>query len=554
MRRARPDRTAPVTGSPAPAGSLRASLAVLAVLAGLDLSAAQAQMLRGRLDDKPRQPEWEERRDRAPAPRVTVPRLAEDAELDAASRVFDDGTRVDLIRDPAARTAAGATPPGTPGAAPATAAGRPGDAAGRARTARRPPPGRVTPVGPFEPAAATRPIAPVAASQPTPRDIRADERAEAEKEDDAYRPLGLRTGGMTWRPAIELSAGRSSNVDGRRDGRASTMWQIAPELVGTSDWSRHALEVSLRGAHVGYPAAAEQSKPSVRAEAKGRVDLDDLTTVELAALWSRERQSTSTAEDPTRSTEAPDLDTATASLGVTRDVGLLALTLRGGVERSDYRSRTTGGGSEIENNTRWIGTFRTTLGPQAPLRPFAEVQVSRRDYDQTLIYGQRRDSDGGRLAVGVVADMGPMLRGEIGLGWATERPIGGDLPAMNDWTADGTLTWSPTRLDKVKLEAKTAFVPTTLVGSPGAVHRTLGVTWEHALRADLVGSLGLATSTKRYAATSTSERSVTVSSGLTYKFDRNLQTFVRGTWEFAGTTGSPDYQVGTVLVGVRVQR
>jgi len=462
------------------------------------------------------------------------------------------------------RTAAGRARPNNQGTNPVNNQSRP-PADGAAVPPAVPAPtrtgsvGRVTPVAPLAPRPEAGAQTPRAATEPVPRDPQADKRVEAEQEDDGYAPLGLRTGTFTWMPAIEMSAGRSSNINAKENALAGAIYTVAPELVGKSDWSRHELQIDLRGSYAATPINRDYDKPNGQIQLRGRIDLSDEMRMDVKTGWNWERQSTSSSDNPAETSIGSDLQTRTASLGITRDAGLIALTLRGDVERSDYSGGTsTSGaplGTEVQNNTRVIGALRATIGSPGSLRPFVELQASHRGYDQDVISGSRRDGVGGAVKVGTVADLGPTLRGEISTGWGTERADDRTLPVMSGWLIDGTLAWSPTRLTVVKVTAKSEFQPTTLTGSPGAIARTVGLTLEQSLRRDLVASAGVSVTGKNYFGVTQDERDLVLSTGLTYKVNRNLQTFVRGSWErFDSNLPGADYSTAIVMLGVRVQQ
>lgn len=458
--------------------------------------------------------------------------------------------------------------PGTPGGdgegAPALdridprTGARAGDTAVGSARRRQPSPMRasVVPVGAAGSPAGTSRVGATQPIRPTsePADPNAD---EAAIEDPAYAPLGLRAGGMLWFPAVEATVGHKSNVDSARGGRSSAFWSVAPELVGRSDWSRHSLEILLRGTRLAYPAASELGRTEYETQATGRLDLGDETRADLVAKWSRKRESTSTNEVSTAGVGTDRL-TWGGSAGLTRDVGFLGLTLRGEFERNDYVANgalapgVTDPG--VQNNSLWTGALRTTFGPKQALAPFAEARLSTRRYDEALVYGQRRDSNGMAAVVGVAADAGPILRGEIATGWGVEKPVDGALPTMSGWLLEGKATWSPTRLVVVRTKLASNFEATTNSGSPGALTRSLAIDLDHALRRDLTASLGVSYAIKHYYGIDVDERTAGVSAGLTYKFDRHFQTFLRARFERSTATNAPSYDVTTVTAGVRVQR
>ncbi|MCE1238187.1 MAG: outer membrane beta-barrel protein [Hyphomicrobiales bacterium] len=507
-----------------------------------DVAAAQTLWLRGRLDDKAQGGET-----------VDSPRRA----AAAANRIdLNDETLGLAEPKPAASTAdpASSTDPASTDAAAADLTRiAPAKPSARAPSRR----GRVTPVAPAQPPASGGPTLPVAATEPTPRALDTATAEEAEKPDDAYAPLGLRTGGMIWYPALEASAGRKSNVDSTRGGRASALWTVEPELVGRSDWSRHSLEVTLRGGRSAYPDAADQSQNRWSGEMRGRIDLGDLTRADIVAGWSRQRESSS-ANEASTSGAGTDRETKTASLGVTRDVGLVALTLRGGYERNGYLANgaLAAGATDpaVQNNDLWTVALRATLGPTHTIAPFVEVQGSARRYDAGSVYGHVRDGEGSAIRVGVAADAGPTLRGEIATGWGTERPHDRALNEMTGWLVDGNLTWSPSRLVVVKTKVKSTFEPTTNAGSPGALTRAASIDLDWALRRDVTVSFGVGLDGKHYYGIDVDEQTASLSAGLTYKFDRNFQTFLRTRFDRVTASNAEAYDVATVTAGVRIQR
>lgn len=531
-----PAKPSPLRGSLDPAKPGDATDDALAPLPGLDATIAGAPAL-------------------APDPFATDPGSSADSTRAATL------TRIGVpAPSPTAAPNNQATPTGAPRVDPAT--GRPfppgTDPMTTATTAasRRGPVGPVTSTGSVKDGGPSRPLA---ATQPVPRDLQADKRDEAEIQDDEYAQLGLRSGGFTWLPAIESSLGWSSNVATKAGGASGMTYRVAPELLGKSDWSRHALEIELRGAYIGNTTDHDYDKPTFQGAIRGRVDLGDETRLDLKGTWGHDRQAPSSADNPADTIIPATVDTTTASIGLTRDVGLLALTLRGDIERADYTGGTnasgTALGADVQNNTRHVAALRATWGSKGSIRPFAEVQVSTRAYDDAVVAGSPRDTTGAALKSGIVADLGPTLRGELSTGWGVERPDKGNLPDMSGWLLDGSLVWAPTRLTSIKLDARTSFEATTLTGSTGSISRTVGVTVEHALRRDLVATAGLSLNDKRYVGANLREDDLVLSSGLTYKVDRNIQTFVKGNLErFTSSASGANYDAAGVMVGVRLQR
>lgn len=460
----------------------------------------------------------------------------------------------DALGDPVAGPTPSRPPARTNGARGSTAAGATGAAVGSAGTATTGTTPLVTgSTGPVTPRT------PLRATQPVPRDSRLDPYAE-DSVDEGYQPLGLRTGGFTWYPAVEASAGYASNIPGRAGGEAGALLRVAPEITGQSDWSRHALSFDLRGSYTNYPQYTVYDQPSFQGTVRGRVDLSDEMRMDLRGGYALGREQASSANNPANTLVPATVQTLTGSVGLTRDVGLFALTLRGDVARGTYSGGELVGGGSLgvinRDNTQVIGALRVTYNASEALKPFVEGQLTSRTYDQAVINGDDRNSTGYILKGGVTTDLGPLLRGEISAGYGVERPRSASLSELRGLVVDGSLVWSPTRLTKVTLTASTAFEPSTVSGVSGSVADTVGVTLEQSLRRDLTAQIGGQFLTRTYTATSMpNEYDLKATTGLTYKFNRNVQVFVRGEFErFMRVGGSGDYDSETVYAGVRLQR
>ncbi|MCW1843319.1 outer membrane beta-barrel protein [Prosthecomicrobium hirschii] len=453
---------------------------------------------------------------------------------------------------------AGSTPSGVAG--PGAQRGRDGRPAPTARSRDR----RALTTGalttgalrPATPAHATEPAPP---ADPVPPGLRRTDEDPLADTDEPYAQQGFRAGGFLLRPALEIGLGRTTNAAASTTGQPGAVLSFAPELRAASDWSRHALEFDLRGSYLAYPADRSLDQPSANLKAAGRVDLADGMRLDLKAGYAVSRQSSGSAENPSGTAVPSTATTVAGSAGFTRDAGLIFLTLRTDLESTRYSGGTLQGGGPIadaasRDNDRVIGALRTGFHLSPALTPYVEVQASRRSYGEPAA-AKLRDADGRAVKAGAELDFGPILRGDLSVGWASESPAGPKLGDLTGATFDGSLIWSPTRLTRVTLTAKTAFEPTTLAGSPGSIARTVGVTVNQQFGRQMAAEAGLSATDRRYQGLPLEERSTTAKAGLTWSFNPNVQAFLRTQYDrFHSTTAGADYDVGTVTIGLRLQK
>jgi hypothetical protein len=164
------------------------------------------------------------------------------------------------------RPAIVATPPGLPSAAQT---GSP-DAAPRAQLGGATAPDTTGVVPPSDAVALPPPVV----VQPRQRPI--------QPEPDPFAPTGIHAGTFMLRPALEVMTGYDTNpARSANNPKGSPQLTVAPELLGTSDWERHQLDIAIRGAYYYYPDVSFADRPNVDARADGRIDVSKDTRIDV---------------------------------------------------------------------------------------------------------------------------------------------------------------------------------------------------------------------------------------------------------------------------------
>lgn len=402
---------------------------------------------------------------------------------------------------------------------------------------------------------------PRAATAPNPRITVDDPLTDTQA--NAYDQIGIQRGPFIWKPAVEISAGGTTNIQSSSTGQASSALRLAPELVGTSDWSRHQMGFELRGSFTEYPQDWSLYRPTITSNVNGRIDFTDDTKLALKAGYGLDKLPASSALNAAGTTAPGYQSTYTASAAFTRDMGLMAMTLRGDVNRTAYSlnqqqaAQTNASGLD---NTVFTGALRGTYNLSQAVKPFVEVQADARRYDAAALDATTtvpisHDTTGAAIKAGVALDTGPFMTGESSVGAGYENPAASSLKRVSAFTFDENLIWSPTRLTKVTFSTVSAIEPSLIAGASGAVSRTVGLKVSNDLRRNLTIDVGGSYLFRNYTGIYRTETLAEITSGLTWKLSPTLQTFVRGTFDaFKSSAHTDDYTAATVFAGVRIQR
>lgn len=393
-----------------------------------------------------------------------------------------------------------------------------------------------------------RPQAPLTTGSipPSPEPLAEEGAFGGDTERDAAR--GIRAGGLLIFPELALRGGVTDNAAGAPGGGSGSFYRVEPSVRLSSDWDRHQLDATLRGAYQGFTEDTDNDSLSLEYEGSVRLDAGDQTTITGDLAYALETESGSDAESASGSGKRVLSHDIEGGLAVTREVGVVAATLRGTLGGSVY----TGGiGGTNRNNMLATAGLRLGYGIGAPLSPFAEATVLGRLYEDA----PGRDAIGYELRGGLRIDRGDKLTGEIAVGYHLEDLEGATFKTLEGVLVEAALTWSPTRLTTVTLDATTAFEASSLAGASGSVVYGGGLSVAHSLSRSLAVDAGVAADYRRYQGLALDEVTLSGTVGATYAITDFAALQTRFTHDrFDSSQPGGDYTANTIEAGIRLRR
>ncbi|WP_375573640.1 outer membrane beta-barrel protein [Ahrensia marina] len=338
---------------------------------------------------------------------------------------------------------------------------------------------------------------------------------------DPYAPIGIRSGPLTWFPAIDLAVGYDSNTDSEVDARQVRTLTLSPEISVESDWSRHAWTGSLRGS-LEYVDDGRDLGRSLAIDNELRLDLGLETTVTLRGGYTLTGEPDS--DDNAAAGADGSTDTHEFEVGATvaRTIGPVEASLGVDASRSLFSDTNLAGGGvqSNEDRNRFDGdlTMRLSQAPGPIMRPFVEGTIGLRRFDERVDRnGFERNSLGYGLRGGLtIADDGP-LSGEASIGFAGEQFADDQLEDVLTLTAAASLTWDVTALTSVTLDVETELDPTTRAGSGVGINRSAELGLTHALRRNVDLRLGVGVDDTVFSGIDAETRTYSGRAGLTWR-------------------------------------
>jgi hypothetical protein len=394
----------------------------------------------------------------------------------------------------------------------------------------------------------------LATAQPTPTRLR-----RRPVEDDPYASLGIRLGGLTLFPMVGQAIGYDSNPNRTEAGRGSFVSQTEAELRIQTDWSRHEMTGSLRGAYNEYPDAPGASRPEGAGRVGLRLDVTRDTQVNLDGRFQIDTQRQFSPDLNTAVQSRPVVFSEGASVGVTQRFNRLVASLQGTIDRSDFEDARSLTGTVIDQSDRNFTQYgvRGRLGYELKpgLVPFVEALGDTRVYDRRIdSAGFRRSSDGVGGRAGTTFELTRLITGEVGVGAVHRFYEDARLGELTSPLVDASIVWAPTPLTTVRAIASATVDETTVPSANGVRVLKGGVEVAHALRRNLTVTAGLTAVDYDYSGVGIHEQSLGATLRAEYKLTRSVA--VRASYAYERLDSSlpgSDYTANVFLLGMRFQ-
>ncbi len=389
---------------------------------------------------------------------------------------------------------------------------------------------------------------------------------------DPYAPTGIRVGSFLVKGAVEIMGGYSDNPARLLQPKGSSLYQIAPELLAASNWSRHSVVVDLRGSFTGYektfPSAISQVSPSPenvdRAEFNGkiaaRIDVTRDTRINTEARMRVGSDNPGSPNNTAGMKEFPLFTTTGGTVGFEQDFNRLQLKMDALVDRTVYQDSKLTDGTTTPNKDRnfnqYGGVGRVSYELLPGLRPFAEIQGDVRIHDQSPDrFGYLRDSSGGYIKAGTTFEFTRMLTGEASIGYLARKYDDPNLEVLKGLLTSASLVWTATPLTTARFTTTTSIDETTVPGVPGVLTRLYTVQVDHDFRRWLTAVGKFTYGTQDYQENFRSDKIYSIEANLIYKMSREVwikgqvrRDILNSNVDGASTAAT------VVMLGVRLQR
>ncbi|HXW24503.1 MAG TPA: outer membrane beta-barrel protein [Xanthobacteraceae bacterium] len=380
-------------------------------------------------------------------------------------------------------------------------------------------------------------------------------------DDDPFGPVGIRAGTFVLRPAVEVMTGYDTNPARLTVGaQGSPQLTVAPELLVSSDWERHQLDIAMRGYYNYYPDVLLGDRPYLDAKADGRIDVTRDIRIDVEGRYLLSTDYPGSPNITADIAKLPIYTDVGATLGVGERFNRFDVSVKGTFDRFDWQDSLLTNGTMSSNADRDYNQYGAQLRGSYEvlpgLKPFAELDADTRVHDLPIDRtGADRDSDGLAAKIGTTFEFTRTLTGSISVGYLSRLYVDPNLPNIDAPLLDASLVWAASGLTTVKFAAKTTVDESVLPDVSGVLRHDNGIEISHALQRWLITTVKFGYGIDDYIGSLRQDHRYVASLGMTYKLNRELwlKGELRQEW-LASNIPLSNYAATIALIGLRVQR
>lgn len=373
-------------------------------------------------------------------------------------------------------------------------------------------------------------------------------------------PSGMRIGSFILRTSVGNGIGVEKTVSG---GTSSTRTYLQTDGKGelVSDWDLHELRVTATGIWQKNIGGSGETNPSANLDAKLRLDVDRLTTLNFTGGYHFYRETSTDPNSISGANVQSGVNQLVGGVEAKREFGQFRGTVGASVTRNIYGAATLNDGTNYSMSDRneTTGELRMRIGYQISpaLTPFVEGSVGRLYYDQTLDRsGYNRNASYAGLKAGTELDLGEKLRGELAAGYKTMTFRDSRLASINALTIDGSTTWSPLRGTDVTLGVSTGIDPSTTAGVSGSTYYALNAAVAHEMIDNLVARLSGSATFWNFKPSGiiANQHELVADMGLTWSMNSSVDLAGDLIWDRTEFQNAGNSTVWKAIASVRVKR
>lgn len=301
-----------------------------------------------------------------------------------------------------------------------------------------------------------------------------------------YDPQPISVGSFNLYPSLSLGGSYDSNIYATHDDKKSDeVLEVRPQVIANSNWSRHALSVLAQGDFDYYNHRTGENYENALVQAQGRIDIQQQTWIGLRGGYQRGIELRGSPDDA-GGTSPTEFNQYSGGATLYRNAGFIGAQLDYDIRHLDYGNTPSLTGeipTSTETRNEQVGKAKFTLDLNSNIKPYAQVAVNRRDYDNDPV----RSSHGYKADLGIDGDFGGIVLVNAYAGWLSQDYAHFGADQTNDGLDfGGRVTWNVTGLTTLIADANRSVEEAPLSSFNSFMATGGSLTLTHELRRNLL--------------------------------------------------------------------
>ena len=312
------------------------------------------------------------------------------------------------------------------------------------------------------------------------------------RQQPGYEPVGIRAGSWMFNPALMSGGFFDSNVFSSNTNKRSDLAAVfEPTLRAHTLWERHGIDLKLDAQSIVYNqnSSLNQTNASLKGSAWYDItrDFAVLTNFQIAHL----NEGVGTLSSPANAITPTPYDLFSGDVTLRKEFNRLTTSIGFRTDSYDFGSAIAQDGTVINQDGRDGQIYslhsRIDYAISSTLGVFGGVEGNQRDIRGTP--GHTLDSQGYRALSGVTVGLSNLLTGEFGVGYVQQRFDDPTIGTVEGPSYRARLTWRPTRLLDVHLNAEQLVTQTSDTSATGVLANAVQLGLDYELRRNVIVSL-----------------------------------------------------------------
>ncbi|WP_374575532.1 outer membrane beta-barrel protein [Phenylobacterium sp.] len=376
-----------------------------------------------------------------------------------------------------------------------------------------------------------------------------------------YQALGIHAGSFFIYPKLTADVAHEDNIFYENTNEKSdTIYSLRPSVELQSNWSRHMVHAFAQADIYKFDKYSDQDNTTWEVGASSRIDVVRGAYIRLSGGYQDLVEARYSPTVQQYSSNPLEYKRTYGTIGGSREVNRLRMS--GELTYSDYNYNDTSVGlTQIDLGYRDRQTTDVNMRVDYAVSPALAVYVygayNKRDYAHTtLINDVDRTSDGWEGAVGADFEVTDLTRGQLQVGYLSEKY---DDPRVNDVTGlalRGRLEWFPTQLTTVTFTAERSIEDTGVLGAAGTLTSKASAQIDHELLRNLILTGRLNWQRDEYRGLDRDDDYSAAMLGVNYLLNRKVGVFAQYNYQTRDSSGlqrGVEYNANRIQVGVVLQ-